>query len=727
MAPEAYESGAATEAVDQYAFCVSLYRALTGVYPAGKIDRKRLSGRVRKVIERGLSIDPAARWPSMSVVVDELERAVRLPRVVWIAAAVLVVAALGGIGLWLAQREQAGACELADDLVARELPVATRTRLIDAMRQVPGPHAAELASRVETLLGGALGAWSTAYEQDCDSPARSRCLQTRLVELGAIAGDAVAEQDDALLDVAIQLSRWTGDLPSCATQTTVVDESREYQHAMARSLVLSRLGRGAEAIAAAERAVAAARDPKSKLRAQIRRYDLDSSTKIDRYVQLASDAQALADDDLVAKVALAAVETCLRETVPTCAQEWLDRAGAAIARMPVETSAVLRAKLSGMRADVAARAGNVTTAAAMYQDELRGIEAVRGDKAFDLLPPLSGLANVLISVRRYDEAVGYAQRADAITVHWLGEHHPFRASALAQLGAAKIKKGEAQAGIVELERALALRIQFEGEDSPKLASMYNNLAAAYHQKGNLTSALTLVDRALALYAKNASGEEGRQLQMMRNGAVLAGLLSRPDARARIEAAIALAKSRLPESHPDWAQLYQTRGSIALRTNDLAAADAALAEAATRLEALGDRAQTEHALVRGFQTVLAIKRRQPVVAAQHLERAQKLAATITPERRVWIQSLAVQLALLRNDEKRARQQLAEVAPILEKASDPRLLALYHMLVAELATRSRDTLAASTERQRALDVLQTAEIAADAVYQDCVVCTPTVPGK
>ncbi|MDQ3338764.1 MAG: protein kinase [Myxococcota bacterium] len=727
MAPEAFESGVATEAVDQYAFCVSLYHALTGVYPAANIERDRLPGRVRKVIERGLSMDPAARWPSMSVVVTELERAMRLPRVVWVAAAVMLVAALGGVGLWLARREEAGACEIAGDLVARELPVATRTRLFDAMRQVPGPHAAELASRVESLLGGALGAWSSAYEQGCHSPARARCLQSRLAELGAIIADAVAEQDDALLDVAIQLSRWTGELPSCATQTTVVDESREYQHAMARSLVLSRLGRGTEAIAAAERAVAAARDPRAKLRAQIRRFDLDPSTKIDRYVQLATDAQALGDDDLLAKLALAAVETCLRETVPTCAQEWLDRSGAAIARMPVETTAELRAKLSGMRGDVAARDGNVTTAAAMYQDELRGIEAVRGDKAFDLLPPLSGLANVLITLRRYDEAVAYAQRADAIAVHWLGEHHPFRATALAQLGAAKIKKGETQAGIIELERALALRIQFEGEDSPKLASMYNNLAAAYHQKNNLTSALTLVDRALALYVKSASGEEGRQLQMMRNGATLAGLLSRPDARARIDAAIALAKTRLPESHPDWAQLYQTRGTIALRTNDLVTADAALAEAATRLEALGDRAQTEHALVRGFQTLLAIKRRQPIVAAQHLERAQKLAVAITPERRAWIQLLAVQLALVRNDDKRAREQLAELAPFLENASDPRLLALYHMLAAELAKRARDTLTASTEKQRALDALHAAEIAADAIYQDCVVCTPTIPGK
>ena len=719
MAPEAYASGVATEAVDQYAFCVSLHRALTGVYPVG--GTIRVSGRVGKVIERGLALDPAMRWPSMAIVVRELERALRVPRGVWIAAAVLVAGALGSAGLWLARREEARSCELASEIVERELPVVARSRVVDAVRQVPGPHSLDLATRVETLLAAAVTAWSAAYEQACDSPARARCLQERLVGLGVIVEDALAEQSERLLDLSIQISRWSGELSACRSQTVVVDESRDYQHAMARSLVLSRLGREADAIAAAARAITAATDPRSRLRAEIRRYDLDRTTKIDRFVQLASQAEALHDDDLLARLALAAVEVCERDTVPTCSQEWLDRGAAAIARMPAAAGAELRAKLSGIRGDVAARSGNITAAAAMYQDEVRGIEAVRGDKAFELLPPLSGLANVMITLRRYDEAVAAAQRADNITVHWLGEHHPFRATALAQVGAAKLKHGDLQAGIAALERALALRIQFEGEDSPKLASMYNNLGAAYQQKGNLSNALALVDRGLALYAKSPRGEEGRQIQMMRNAATLAGLLSRPDARERIEAAIALAKTRLPDSHPDWALLYQTRGIIALRTNDLPIADVALAEAATRYEALGDRVQTEHALTRGFQVLLAIKRRQPALAAKLLDRAQKLAVVMTPDRRAWIGELAVQLALLRKDEKTARVQLDELALLLDRASDPRLLALHQMLIAELAKRTGDRATASTAEQRALEALRSAEISDAAAYQDCVVCT------
>ena len=95
MAPEQHEGRRADERSDQFAFCVALYHALYGDWPfAGKTaialadnvingvlqpppPNKKVSPRLRKILLRGLSVDPAARYPSMDALLAELES---LPR-----------------------------------------------------------------------------------------------------------------------------------------------------------------------------------------------------------------------------------------------------------------------------------------------------------------------------------------------------------------------------------------------------------------------------------------------------------------------------------------------------------------------------------------------------------------------------------------------------------------------------------------------------------------------
>ena len=91
MAPEQWRSEAVTPATDQFAFCVALWEALSGSRPFGgatledlrddvldgpvDLDDGGLPRIVRPLLRRGLAVDPEKRWPSMTELLDAIERA----------------------------------------------------------------------------------------------------------------------------------------------------------------------------------------------------------------------------------------------------------------------------------------------------------------------------------------------------------------------------------------------------------------------------------------------------------------------------------------------------------------------------------------------------------------------------------------------------------------------------------------------------------------------------
>jgi serine/threonine protein kinase len=112
-APEVIERQPSDARADQFAYCVVLCEALCGERPFSGTTREELVASMRRgptfarklpawlrtALERGLSFDPTARWPTVTALLDELERAPRRRMRIGIAASITVTA---GFVAWLA-------------------------------------------------------------------------------------------------------------------------------------------------------------------------------------------------------------------------------------------------------------------------------------------------------------------------------------------------------------------------------------------------------------------------------------------------------------------------------------------------------------------------------------------------------------------------------------------------------------------------------------------------
>jgi predicted Ser/Thr protein kinase len=116
MAPEQWQGLVADARTDQLAFCVTLWEALYGERPfAGgtitELERAITRGTVtsparasevprwlRRVLERGLAVEPADRHPSMEALVEALAHGRRTARLRWLAAGTVAVGgAIAGV------------------------------------------------------------------------------------------------------------------------------------------------------------------------------------------------------------------------------------------------------------------------------------------------------------------------------------------------------------------------------------------------------------------------------------------------------------------------------------------------------------------------------------------------------------------------------------------------------------------------------------------------------
>lgn len=235
MAPEQHVGRPLDARTDQYSFCLALYEGLYGQRPfieeqplvafdastvvsADELDeavaaglswlaaqkfRRRVRlppaesdvpGWLRQVVLRGLSADPAERWPSMADLLFQLSRDPAARRRRWALATggIAIVAALA-VTSGRIRRERSVVCQGAEQKLRGVWDADRRAQVGGAFGSAAGPNAA--FPRVANTLDGYAGRWIDMHTNACEA---TRLRGEQSEELLDLRMQCLAERLDAL-------------------------------------------------------------------------------------------------------------------------------------------------------------------------------------------------------------------------------------------------------------------------------------------------------------------------------------------------------------------------------------------------------------------------------------------------------------------------------------------------------------------------------------------------
>jgi tRNA A-37 threonylcarbamoyl transferase component Bud32/tetratricopeptide (TPR) repeat protein len=253
MAPEQWEARELSAQTDQFSFCVALFEALYGHRPfAGEtISRLRenvTTGKVaarprdtdvprwvHAVLLRGLSVEPAARWPSMRELLASLGRdpEVRRRRV---AFGTLLLAAAGAV-IFAVNRPSEPAAEIevcadARDQITEVWDEARAASVEQTVRAKHHARADEALAITFPQIERYANDWSNMRDEACRTHAqglqsenvfdlRTACLDQRLASLDTLV-HLLATADAKQLDGIVQAAAGLPAIERCGDTTALL-------------------------------------------------------------------------------------------------------------------------------------------------------------------------------------------------------------------------------------------------------------------------------------------------------------------------------------------------------------------------------------------------------------------------------------------------------------------------------------------------------------------------
>jgi tetratricopeptide (TPR) repeat protein len=497
MAPEA-QLGHCDARSDQFAFCASLYEALYGARPfsgdtatqlgaaiatgtLATVDaRGRVPGWLRKVTLRGMSPDPAERWPSMAELVRQIERRLRRPRATAMVAGVGGLAA-GALMMFASTAEAVAPCKRAGETmesVWNPRRAATIGEAFEATRLSYAEYAwAKAAPAFDAYAQG----WVQMRQEACEAThvrreqsasaldLRMRCLDRRRDELDALA--AAFERPDApLVENAVEASGSLAPLEDCADmeelqrqgQLPTPEPPPEMYARLSAAAVAQQTGHYEEGLAEIERLAADADEggyigmAALAYRSMATLHDGSADyAAAERSAKQAIDrAERVGDDKLRTEAQVLLVSVLAQQDEFDRAEDWIGLTNASVQRIgdPIR-----------LRALLIASEGNVAEA--------------KGD---------------------YTEALAKRRRGLALREQFLAADDVQLASSHFGIGTALSMLGHQEESRFELEEALRMRIQALGPRHPLVAKTHNALAGVLIDQGKISDAREHLLQALEI-------------------------------------------------------------------------------------------------------------------------------------------------------------------------------------------------------------------------------------
>jgi eukaryotic-like serine/threonine-protein kinase len=503
IAPEQFDGGPSDERSDQFSYASTAFRALTGVsaYPADSIAGYRaallqderaawphsIPRAIRRVIDRGLSRDPQARYPTLDALLDDLDRAARPPR----RLLVLVAAALGlsALAVSVAVRQRfIDPCELDSDSFDRAWSAEQRATVQSSFAASGNPRAADTFALLDTRLRDYRTSWQAAKHEACVAAhirreqsqqvldLRNACLEGKVAQLGIMVR-LFQQPDAALVDRAPEALDAIAQLRDCSDVAGLVGESERLPDDPVR---------------------------RSQVRDLQQRWDtLEAVFAAGRWSESLEQAQALENE--AERIGYLPIKARAMARALT-ALERLGRRGEAdvLRRRTLEVAS--EAKIHDVLAQLAVRFLLVAVDGERLQEAKALLPLVDADVRLAGRPPalqirlLTYEAAILTAEGKFEAAIQKLELALAECRQLGKEGARSCLTPQRELGLVHSARQDYVAARVELEAAVEIAKQAYGPGHPSLLNEYNNLGYIMARWGDLDTAARALAESKALAA-----------------------------------------------------------------------------------------------------------------------------------------------------------------------------------------------------------------------------------
>ncbi|MCA9650259.1 MAG: serine/threonine protein kinase [Myxococcales bacterium] len=605
MAPEQLMGEPAGAAADQFAFCIALFEALLGARPfsgttmatlsmsvlQGKItmppgSRGRAPGWVLAVLQRGLQVDAAERFPSMHELLEALSHdPARRRRRWWIglgAAGVLGAGTLLGAAMTPEPEpvlEAPALCTGAEAAMTESWSPARADELGEAFAATGLAHAPPTWTRTRAELDAFAAAWVAEHTAACRATRvtgeqsterldlRMACLDRQRQQLGALL-DELATPDPEVVARAIDAARRLprpercGELEALHTVTPEPEapELRERLAELRREVDRVRsqvvLGHLIEA--------------RRRLDPLLPRVEgLDFPPLSAEVLDLAADLEADTGDLEVARrigerayvAATAAGDARLAASIAR-GQAFLvgnQLVHGEDGRHWVALSRASLRRLGGdgeLEARLASAEGAIEVAAGHYAEALRAHARARehwqarAPSGPDLAAVLDDIGAVHVVRGELDEAIALHRESLRLKELSYGPDHPQVAASLRELGSALSHAERYDEALEQFERGLAIDRATRGEHNRSVAVALDDIGRVLRRQGKLGEAIEHHRRALAIWeAVLGDPHPDLAVSLLNVGYTLVAAERFEDALVELRRALAMFEATVGPSHP----------------------------------------------------------------------------------------------------------------------------------------------------------------------------------